>query len=174
MQSIYLAAGCFWCSESVFLKVKGVKEVIPGYIGGSTKNPTYEEICKGTTGHAEAIECKFSPNIVSLETILDIFFLIHDPTQFNRQGNDIGTQYRSAIFYSDEKYLEIIKSSLNKAQANFEKKIVTELSNKTNFTKAEEYHHNYFNKNPGSYYCNALIPDKIKKFKKNYPEFFKY
>ncbi len=173
MQSIYLAGGCFWCTEAVFLKVKGVKKIIPGYIGGSTINPTYSEICSGKTGHAEAIKCDFDENKVSLAMIFDIFFLTHDPTQLNRQGNDIGSQYRSAIFFNDDKQKEIAKEAIKKAELLWNNIIRTELSNKLNFTSAEKYHHDYYKKNPGSIYCNVLIPPKLDKVKNNYPDFFK-
>ncbi len=173
MQSIYLAGGCFWCIEAVFLNIKGVDKVIPGYIGGTTKNPTYSQICEGNTGHAEAIKCIYNEEYIDLEKILEIFFLIHNPTELNRQGNDVGTQYRSAIFYTNENQYKIANNAIKKAQLNWKDKIVTELSNNLNFTKAEEYHHSYYSKNPESMYCNILIPPKIKKFKESFPNFFK-
>ena len=173
MQSIYLAGGCFWCTEAVFLKLKGVQNIIPGYIGGATKNPTYDEICKGMSGHAEAIKCVFDDKIVSLELILEIFFLSHDPTQKNRQGNDVGTQYRSAIFYTNLEQKKKAQEAIKKAEGIYQNKIQTELSDKLNFFVAEEYHHNYFSKNPSSIYCNALIPPKLKKLQKNYSNIFK-
>jgi len=114
MQSIYLAGGCFWCIEAIFLKLKGIRSITPGYMGGVSKNPTYEEICKGRSGHAEAIKCDFDDKIISLELILEIFFVAHDPTQKNRQGNDIGTQYRSAIFYTNVKQKKRRKKLLKK------------------------------------------------------------
>jgi len=173
MQSIFLAGGCFWCTEAVFLKVRGIKKVTPGYIGGETKNPTYEEICTGTSGHAEAIKCDFDETKVSLELIFKIFFITHDPTQKNRQGNDVGTQYRSAIFYKNLTEKQIAQEAIKNAETLWNNKIQTELSDKLNFTSAEDYHHNYFEKNPDSMYCSILIPPKLIKLKENYPDFFK-
>ncbi len=173
MQSIYLAGGCFWCIEAIFLKLKGVNKIIPGYIGGVTKNPTYEEICRGMSGHAEAIQCEFNDKKISLELILEVFFISHDPTQKNRQGNDIGTQYRSAIFYTNLVQKKKAQEAIKKAEKIYQNKIQTELSDKHNFFAAEEYHHNYFSKNPSSVYCNALIPGKIQKLKKIYTDIFK-
>ena len=144
MQSIYLAGGCFWCVEAIFLKLKGVRSITPGYIGGVSKNPTYEEICKGTSGHAEAIKCDFDDKIISLELILEIFFVAHDPTQKNRQGNDIGTQYRSIIFYESDKQKKLACDSMRNRQSKFEKKIVTQITHQHKFYRAEEYHQNYF------------------------------
>tara|TARA_E500000178_G_C16990341_1_gene740460 strand:+ start:277 stop:801 length:525 start_codon:yes stop_codon:yes gene_type:complete len=172
MQSIYLAGGCFWCTEAVFLKVRGVEQVTPGYIGGFTNKPSYSDICSGNTGHAEAIKCDYYKDKVSLDLILDIFFLTHDPTQLNRQGNDIGTQYRSSIFIKDKAEEKIAKLAIERAKAVWNGEIQTELSNKLNFTSAEKYHHNYYENNPGSMYCNILIPPKIKKLKDNYPDLF--
>ena len=173
MQSIFLAGGCFWCTEAVFLKVKGVKKVTPGYIGGETKNPTYEDICTGASGHAEAIKCDFDETKISLEFILKIFFITHDPTQKNRQGNDIGTQYRSAIFYKNFSEKKMAQEAIKNAEKLWNNRIQTELSDKLNFTKAEKYHHNYFENNPNSMYCSSLIPPKLKKLKENYPGIFK-
>ena len=173
MQSIYLAGGCFWCIEAIFLKLKGIRSITPGYIGGVSKNPTYEEICKGTSGHAEAIKCDFDNNIISLELILEIFFVAHDPTQKNRQGNDIGTQYRSAIFYTNIEQKKKAEEAIKKAEKIYQNTIQTELSDKLNFFEAEEYHHNYFLKNPNSIYCNALIPPKLKRLKTKYSNIFK-
>ena len=173
MQSIYLAGGCFWCVEAVYLRLKGVKKVVPGYIGGSTINPTYEEICKVMSGHAEVVKCDFDEKKITLELILEIFFIVHDPTQKNRQGNDIGTQYRSAIFYTNLQQKEIAHEFIKKAEKKYKNKIQTELSDKLNFFIAEEYHHNYYSKNPNSVYCNALIPPKLKKLQINFPSIFK-
>ena len=173
MQSIFLAGGCFWCTEAVFLNVKGVKKVTPGYIGGNTKNPNYEDICTGTSGHAEAIKCDFDETKISLELIFKIFFITHDPTQKNRQGNDVGTQYRSAIFYKNLAEKEMAQKAIKNAQILWNNKIQTKLSNKLNFTTAENYHHNYFEKNPNSMYCSTLIPPKLRKLKESYPGLFK-
>ena len=173
MQSIYLAGGCFWCIEAIFLKLRGVQNITPGYIGGVSENPTYEEICKGISGHAEAIKCDFDDKKISLELILEIFFIAHDPTQKNRQGNDIGTQYRSAIFYTNAKQKIKAEEAIKRAEKIYQNTIQTELSNKLNFFVAEKYHHNYFSKNPSSIYCNALIPPKLKKLQKTYSNIFK-
>ena len=173
MQSIYLAGGCFWCIEAIFLKLKGVQNVTSGYIGGISNNPTYEEICKGNSGHAEAIRCEFDDKIISLELILEIFFAAHDPTQKNRQGNDIGTQYRSAIFYTNAEQKKSSEEAIKRAEKIYQNTIQTELSDKLNFFVAEEYHHDYFLKNPNSIYCNALIPPKLKILQKKYSNIFK-
>ena len=173
MQSIYLAGGCFWCIEAIFQKLKGVQNVTPGYIGGISKNPTYEEICEGNSGHAEAIRCDFDDKIISLEVILEIFFVAHDPTQKDRQGNDIGTQYRSAIFYTNTEQKKKSEVAIKRAEKIYQNTIQTELSGKTNFFAAEEYHHNYFLKNPNSIYCNALIPPKLKKLQTKFLNIFK-
>ena len=173
MQSIYLAGGCFWCIESVYLSVKGVLTIKPGYMGGTTDNPTYAEICKGSTGHAEVIKCDYSEKQISLEKILDIFFLIHDPTQLNRQGHDIGTQYRSAIFLNKLTQMKTAEFCLAKAKSSYKEKIYTELSIKSVFYPAEEYHQDYYKKNPNSGYCNILIPPKLEKLKELFAENFK-
>ena len=173
MQSIYLAGGCFWCIEAIFLKLKGIHKIVPGYIGGDTKNPTYEEVCKGISGHAEAIRCDFDDKKTSLELILEIFFIAHDPTQKDRQGNDIGTQYRSAIFYTNLEQKKKAQEAIKKAKKIYKDNIQTELSGKQNFFVAEKYHHNYFSKNPNSPYCNALIPPKLKKLETIYSNIFK-
>ena len=147
--------------------------VTPGYIGGISNNPTYEEICKGNSGHAEAIRCEFDDKIISLELILEIFFVAHDPTQKNRQGNDIGIQYRSAIFYTNIEQKKRSEEAIKRAAKIYQNTIQTELSDKHNFFVAEEYHHNYFLKNPNSIYCNALIPPKLKTLKIKYSNIFK-
>ena len=139
-----LASGCFWCTETIFDNVNGVLSVVPGYIGGSTKNPTYEQVCSGTTGHAEAVKIEYDSNIISFDELLEVFFKTHDPTTLNRQGNDVGTQYRSAIFYTNEEQKKISENSihiLNKEK--FEGKIVTEITKATTFFPAEEYHQHY-------------------------------
>ena len=173
MQSIYLAGGCFWCVEAVYLSIKGVLSVTPGYMGGNTKNPSYQDICSGQTGHAEVIKCDYYNEKISLEKIINIFFIIHDPTQLNRQGNDVGTQYRSAIFFEEKGQLEVIKLALKRAEKVWNKKIKTEISIKKDFYPAEEYHHDYYKKNPGSIYCNTLMPPKLDKLKDLFPELFK-
>ena len=162
------AGGCFWCTEAVFLELKGVKQVVSGYIGGNTLNPTYAEICKGDTGHAEAIEIAFDSNEISFGELLEVFFATHDPTTLNRQGNDIGTQYRSEIFYHNEIQKEIseVYISLMTKENTFDDSIVTQVSPVTTFYKAEEYHNNYYNQNKLQGYCSYVITPKIEKLKK--------
>lgn len=161
-------SGCFWCSEAIFNELKGVYSVLPGYSGGNTENPTYEQVCTGNTGHAEVVQLTFNPNIISYDELLEVFFKTHDPTSLNRQGNDIGTQYRSVIFYhneeqkkSAEKYISLIEK-----EKIFDKPIVTELSEFKKFYVAEDYHHNYFKNNPNQGYCAFVINPKYEKFKK--------
>ena len=149
-KNIILGGGCFWCTEAVYKYVNGVVEVTPGYTGGKTENPDYEEVCSGTTGHAEVVRITYDDIKISLEKILKIFFKTHDPTTLNRQGNDVGTQYRSAIFYENENELKFFEDYINKLNNSntFSSKIVTTLENKSNFYEAEQYHHNYFEKDP--------------------------
>ena len=165
-----VAGGCFWCTEALFLELKGVKKVVSGYIGGKTKNPTYEEVCSGYSGHAEAIEITFDPKEISYDDILEVFFATHDPTTLNRQGADIGTQYRSEIFYhsdAQQKAAENFIDLLN-AQNIYGKKVVTKTSKATVFYPAEDYHQNYYNRNKSQGYCMAVISPKLDKLKKNY------
>tara|TARA_Y100000746_G_scaffold176688_1_gene154227 strand:- start:6 stop:521 length:516 start_codon:yes stop_codon:yes gene_type:complete len=164
---IYLAGGCFWCTEAVFKRVEGVKKVIPGYIGGNIKNPSYKEVCSGRTGHAEAISLEFDKNIISLNKLLLIFFQTHDPTQLNRQGNDFGTQYRSAIFYTDLKQKKIIENIIKKlSQSIFKnKEIVTKTELAKDFFEAEKEHVNYYDLNSNQPYCQVIINPKIQKLK---------
>lgn len=165
-----LAGGCFWCTEAIFLELKGVKKVVSGYIGGKTINPTYKEICTGTTGHAEAIQITFDPSVVSFGELLEIFFATHDPTTLNRQGNDVGTQYRSEIFYHSEKQKEITKDYINllSQEKTFSSPIVTKLSPAVTFYPAEDYHQNYYNQNKTQSYCHYVITPKIEKLEKYY------
>lgn len=166
MSEIVLGGGCFWCVEAVFRQVSGVKDVISGYAGGDSENPTYKDICKGDTNHAEVVKVIFKDDKISLEKLLDIFFTIHDPTTLNRQGNDMGTQYRSIVFYEDNSQKEIVEKSILKAQKRYEKKIVTKVEKLPTFYKAEEYHQDYFRKNPTDGYCNFAIPPKLEKLKR--------
>jgi len=165
-----LANGCFWCSEAVFKRLKGVESVLPGYAGGTVKNPTYDEVCMENTGHAESIQVKFDPKIISFEKILHIFWHTHNPTTLNRQGNDIGTQYRSAIFFHDEKQKAIAeKSKKDIEQAGLYKDpIVTEITPFKNFYIAEDYHKNYYDKHQEAPYCNFVIDPKIHKLLQQY------
>lgn len=163
---IYLGGGCFWCIEAVFQMIDGVTSVSSGYSGGEKENPTYEEVCSGDTGHAEVVEIKFNPKKVSIEKILEVFFKAHNPTTLNRQGNDVGTQYRSVIFYIDDGQREIIENFIEKIKNDYAESIVTEISKLKKFYKAEDYHQNYFNKNPENRYCQLVIAPKLNKFKK--------
>jgi|SRR5690554_5089466 len=162
--------GCFWCTETIFQRVEGVEQVLPGYMGGATEYPTYEEVCTGTTGHAEVIHIKYDPTKVSYETLLAIFFKTHDPTTLNRQGNDIGTQYRSAIFYHDASQKLKAEEMLAGLQREgvFEDPVVTEITAASVFYEAEDYHKDYFNRNPDNPYCAAVIAPKLSKFLKAY------
>ena len=164
---IYLAGGCFWCTEAIFNRVEGVIKVIPGYIGGNVKNPSYKEVCSGRTGHAEAISLEFDKNIISLDKLLLIFFQTHDPTQLNRQGNDFGTQYRSAIFYTDIKQKKITENIIKKLSQSIykNKEIVTKIELAKDFFEAEKEHVNYYDLNPNQPYCQVVINPKIQKLK---------
>jgi peptide-methionine (S)-S-oxide reductase len=165
-----LAGGCFWCLEAVFKEVKGVISVIPGYTGGKTENPTYEEVSTGKTGHAEAVQITYDPDVISYPEILDIFFSIHDPTTLNRQGNDVGMQYRSAIFYHNEqqaKYANALILHLNREKI-WVHGIVTQVVPFEKFYSAEEYHRDYFSKHPDQGYCQVVISPKLAKFRKEW------
>ncbi|MBP4143052.1 peptide-methionine (S)-S-oxide reductase MsrA [Flavobacterium sp. P4023] len=172
MEVATFAGGCFWCTEAVFLELSGVKSVVSGYIGGKTLNPTYKEISNGDTGHAEAIEITFDPAKISFGELLEIFFATHDPTTLNRQGNDIGTQYRSEIFYNnpDQKQLSEDYIALMTTENTFGKPIVTKITPASTFYVAEEYHQNYYNQNKTQGYCSYVITPKIDKLKKLYQE----
>ncbi len=163
-----LGGGCFWCVEAVFQRIDGVIEVKPGYAGGHIKNPTYKEICTGTTGHAEVAQLKYDSTIVSYEDILNIFWQAHDPTTLNRQGNDKGTQYRSVIFYHDEIQSEIAKSLLKKIEklGVWPDPIITEITEINNYSDAEDYHKNYYNDNQNQPYCLFVIKPKLDKLEK--------
>lgn len=166
MEQITLGAGCFWCVEAVFQRMKGVESVVSGYAGGHTTNPTYESVCSGKTGHAEVAQITYNPEEVSFEEILEVFFKTHDPTTLNRQGNDVGTQYRSAIFYHNDEQKEIaekIKQELDQSGA-YPNPIVTEITPLDTFYKAENYHQDYYNNNGGAPYCSFVIKPKVDKF----------
>jgi peptide-methionine (S)-S-oxide reductase len=168
LETATLAAGCFWCVEAVFDDLVGVEDVISGYSGGHTKNPTYKEVCSETTGHAEVVQIKFNPEEISFNDILHVFFAVHDPTTLNRQGNDIGSSYRSAIFYHSEEQRKTAEEVINKLDdANiWEDAIVTEITAFTNFYSAEDYHQEYFANNPNQPYCAAVVAPKVLKFRK--------
>ena len=162
------AGGCFWCTEAVFMQLKGVIAVASGYIGGTIENPTYQQICTGTTGHAEAIQITFDTNIIGFESLLEIFFATHNPTTLNRQGADVGTQYRSEIFYQSEaqKTQAITYIQQLEAAHTFESKIVTKVSPTSVFYTAEEYHQNYYQRNKEQSYCHYTITPKVNKLKR--------
>jgi len=171
-ETITFAAGCFWCVEAVYQRVKGVKSVTSGYMGGKMKNPTYREVCSGLTGHAEVCQLTFDPKIVSFETLLEVFWQTHDPTTLNRQGADTGTQYRSAIFYHSEAQkiaADQWKAKLN-GQKVFPNPIVTEITQASTFYPAEDYHQNYFNQNGQEPYCQIVIKPKMDKFLKAFKD----
>jgi peptide-methionine (S)-S-oxide reductase len=167
-----LANGCFWCTEAIFSRVKGIKSVTPGYSGGKTINPSYEQVCKGITGHAEATQIEYDPKIISFEKILDIFWHTHDPTTLNRQGNDVGTQYRSAIFYHDEDQKNIAEKSKIELEKEgvFKNPIVTEIVPFSDFYPAENYHKEYYENNRNAPYCSFVIDPKIQKLLKKYSD----
>jgi peptide-methionine (S)-S-oxide reductase len=170
LETATLGAGCFWCVEAVFQRLEGVVKVESGYSGGTVKNPTYEQVCTGRTGHAEVAQVTFNPTIVSFKEILDVFWKTHDPTTLNQQGNDHGTQYRSAIFYHSEeqkKIAELYKKELEAAKV-WDDPIVTEISSLINYYKAENYHQNYYNQNKFQPYCMVVINPKLNKFKKEF------
>lgn len=173
LDTITLGGGCFWCVEAIYQRLNGVESVASGYSGGHVKNPAYREVCNGTTGHAEVVQITYNPTMVSLEEILKVFFTVHDPTTLNRQGNDVGTQYRSAIFYRTEeqkKIAEEVKSGLDKSGA-FDAPIVTEITAFDKFYKAEDYHQNYYNENKNSNpYCQFVIVPKVEKFEKYFSD----
>ena len=172
LQKITFGNGCFWCTEAIFETVKGVKKVTSGYMGGHIKNPTYKEICKGNTGHAEVIQLEYDADELSFDELLLIFFRTHNPTTLNRQGNDVGSQYRSAIFYDTEEQRQLSIAMIKRLtdERVFDKPIVTEVTPASEFYKAEDYHQNYFTNNPGNPYCAAVIQPKLYKFAKEFTE----
>lgn len=165
--------GCFWCLEAVFEETRGVLDVVNGYAGGEVQNPTYEQVCSGTTGHAEVVQITFDPTVISYEALLKIFWLIHDPTTLNRQGNDVGTQYRSVIFYHDEQQKERAAASIKEFSSKFTKPIVTEMKPLEVFYKAEIYHQDYFKNNPNQGYCVFVVSPKVAHFKHEYKDLVK-
>lgn len=172
MTTYVLAGGCFWCLDAVYRGIKGVSDVVSGYAGGDVLHPTYEKVSTGATGHAETVQVTFDESVVPGDVILDIFFLIHDPTTLNRQGNDVGTQYRSAMFYADDAQKVAFEAAINRAKTHWGNKIVTERTPLETFYPAEDYHQDYFNKNPGNGYCSIVIEPKIVKARKEYKEWF--
>ncbi|HEX8684474.1 MAG TPA: peptide-methionine (S)-S-oxide reductase MsrA [Ardenticatenaceae bacterium] len=167
-----LGGGCFWCLEAVYEELRGVERVESGYTGGAVANPSYQAVCTGTTGHAEVVKVTFDPNVVSFRDILHVFFTIHDPTTLNRQGADVGTQYRSAIFYHDEEQRRVAEEVIRELEAEkvWKNRIVTQVVPLETYYKAEEYHQGYFRRNPSQSYCQIVIEPKVSKFRQKYME----
>ena len=174
-ESATFGAGCFWCIEAVYQDIRGVHSVVSGYAGGEVENPTYEQICTGRTGHAEVARIEFDPSIISFDELLEVFWHTHDPTTLNRQGNDIGTQYRSVIFYHDQSQKTKAEASLAATDASelWDDPIVTELSPLPTFYPAENYHQNYFKNNPNQRYCSLVVAPKVMKFRKEFAHLLK-
>ncbi|MBI4991684.1 MAG: peptide-methionine (S)-S-oxide reductase MsrA [Candidatus Harrisonbacteria bacterium] len=172
---IVFGGGCFWCTEAIFLELKGVTSVIPGYTGGTTANPTYDEVSTGKTGHVEVIRIEYDPKIISAEKLLEVFFMSHDPTTLNKQGADIGSQYRSIILYTNETQLQTAKSYIKNLDESkkYPKPIVTELKQLENFYPAEEYHQKFYEKNPEMPYSQAIIAPKVEKLRQHFKELLK-
>lgn len=166
-----VGGGCFWCTEAIFNQIKGVEKVVSGYAGGNVPGyPTYREVCSGLTGHAEVIQISYNPEIISFQKILIIFMTTHDPTTLNRQGADVGTQYRSVIYYTNGEEKSVIEEVIKQVQPYFDNKIVTEISELPTFYPAEEYHQNYYNNNKEQGYCNFVITPKLTKLRKLYAD----
>jgi len=165
-ETLVLGGGCFWCTEGAYQLVPGVKSVVSGYSGGAVKNPSYKQICTGTTGHAEVIRIEYDPAEVTLERLLNLFWVVHDPTTLNRQGNDQGTQYRSVIYFASDAQKTAAEKAKSEAQVKFSDPIVTEISPLGIFYEAEEYHQDYFRKNPNEGYCQYVVKAKVDKMKK--------
>lgn len=170
-ETAVFGAGCFWCVEAIYERVSGVKSVVSGYAGGHVEDPTYRQVTSGTTGHAEVARLEYDPNVISYEELLEVFWHTHNPTTKNRQGADVGPQYRSVIFYMNEEQKEIAEKSLKKTDASdlWEDPIVTEIEPLSNYSVAEDYHQNYYENNPNAGYCSIVIAPKIAKFKKDFP-----
>jgi peptide-methionine (S)-S-oxide reductase len=173
METFVLAGGCFWCLDAVYRTLEGVEDVVSGYTGGTVPNPGYELVCTGTTGHAEVVEVRFDPAVIPADIILDVFFTLHDPRQLNRQGNDVGTQYRSAMFYRSEEQKALFEAALVRADELWDGGIVTTLEPLGEFYRAEEYHQDFFAKNPGQGYCMAVALPKVSKVRKAYAGYIK-
>jgi len=173
MQTAIIGGGCFWCVEAVFNRAKGVASAISGYAGGDNPNPTYQQICTGTTGHAEVVKITFDENIISYEDILDIFFEIHDPTTLNQQGADRGTQYRSVVYYLNDEQKDALEAKVFELQKLLSAPIVTELSPEPDFFEAEDYHQDYLSLNPSQGYCQAVVAPKVQKFMTKFTDLIK-
>jgi peptide-methionine (S)-S-oxide reductase len=172
MTTYILAGGCFWCLDAVYRRLQGIISVVSGYAGGTVPNPTYAEVSSEATGHAEVVEISFDESIIPSEVILDLLFLIHDPTTLNRQGADVGTQYRSAMYYTDDTQKEAFEAALERAKKHWDMPFTTELEKLDTFYPAEDYHQDYFNKNPGNGYCSIVITPKIVKARSAYTKWF--
>jgi peptide-methionine (S)-S-oxide reductase len=170
MKTFVLGGGCFWCLDAIYQKTKGVSEVVSGYTGGHTKDPFYEAVCSGTTGHAEVVAVTFDEEVVPEDVILGLFFTAHDPTTLNRQGYDVGTQYRSAMFYRDEQQKELFEAAIVRAQEDWHDPIVTEVVQLGPFHRAEEYHQDFYAKHPEQGYCQVIINPKLAKARKYYAQ----
>ena len=173
MTSFVLGGGCFWCLDSSYMQFRGVSDVVVGYMGGAVDNPGYEAVCDGNTGHAEVAKVIFDESVISAEVILDIFFTIHDPRQLNRQGNDIGTQYRSAMFYENDEQKAMFEAARGRAVEMWGDGIVTEILPAETFWVGEEYHQDFFDKNPNQGYCNAVVSPKMAKARAGFADYLK-
>jgi peptide-methionine (S)-S-oxide reductase len=171
MRTFVLAGGCFWCLDAVYRVLDGVTDVVSGYTGGSTTDPDYEDVCTGRTGHAEAVAVTFDPDVIPEQVVLDVFFTLHDPRQLNRQGNDVGTQYRSAMYYSTDEEKELFEAARDRASEWWDGSIVTEISPLGVYYPAEDYHQDFFAKNPGQGYCLAVALPKVNKIRKSYSKY---
>jgi peptide-methionine (S)-S-oxide reductase len=171
MDSFVLAGGCFWCLDAVYRTLRGVHDVVSGYTGGSLPNPSYELVCTGATGHAEVVRVEFDPDVIPREVILDVFFTLHDPTQLNRQGADVGTQYRSAMFFDGEAQRELFEQARTRAADWWPGEVVTTIEPLGEFFRAEEYHQDFFAKNPGQGYCLAVALPKVNKIRRSYADY---
>jgi peptide-methionine (S)-S-oxide reductase len=171
MQTFVLAGGCFWCLDAVYRTLDGVKDVISGYTGGATAHPSYEDVCTGRTGHAEAVKVVFDETVIPAQVILDVFFTLHDPRQLNRQGADVGTQYRSAMFYTDEEQKALFAEAIEKAVDMWDGTVVTTLEPLGEWFDAEDYHQDFFAKNPGQGYCMAVAVPKVNKVRKSFAQY---
>lgn len=173
MTEFVLAGGCFWCLDSAYSQFRGIEDVTCGYTGGKVPNPSYEQVCEGTTEHAEVVSVRFDESVISASDILDIFFTLHDPTQLNRQGNDIGTQYRSAMYFSDEAQKQEFEGAIERAKEIWGSGIVTEVSALGDFYAAEDYHQDFFAKNPNQGYCVAVVAPKVSKVRSKFTHLLK-
>lgn len=173
VETAVFGGGCFWCTEAVFEELQGVVSVMPGYAGGASKNPTYDEVCGGKTGHAEVTKIEFNPDEISFDDLLTVFFATHDPTSLNRQGNDVGTQYRSAVFYTTEAQKKEVQDFIRKLDDDPKRPIVTEVAPLTAFYEAEEYHRQYYRRNSSQPYCQVVINPKLAKLKERFHELLK-